>query len=207
MRSTSQASSLRTAIVVLVGSALLSACATPNVASAGFLQSYDGLQASDETGAVRTSTSPQDVLASYTSIIIDKPTLIEARLSAEQAEAMQSALAQALTDVLGRQRQIAGDPGPNTLRLRYAIVQVETSNVALNAATSLIVGAVDYGSLAMEAEIVDSVSGEQRAALTWARAAKPTNVLGAYSSTGNARALAPDFARRVAMLISPEAPS
>lgn len=195
------------AVVALVGSASLSACATPDVAPAGFLQSYEGLQVSHEAGIVRISTSPQEVLANYTAIIIDEPTLMEARLSVQQAEAMRSALGQALRDALGRERQIASAPGPNTLRVRYAIVQVETSNVALNAATSLLIGAVDYGSLALEAEVVDSVTEEQRAALTWARGAKATNVLGAYSSTGNARALAPDFARRLAMLISPEAPS
>ena len=193
--------------MAILSSVVLSACATPNVAPAGFLQSYDGLRASDETGAVRMSTSSADVLAGYTSIIVEDATLIEERLSAEQEGAVRRALDTALREALSRDRQLAQMPGPNTLRVRYAIVEVETSNVALNAATSLIIGAVDYGSLALEAEIVDSETVEQRAALTWARAAKATNVLGAYSSTGNARALAPDFARRLAMLISPAAPS
>ena len=39
-----------------------------------------------------------------------------------------------------------------------------------------------------------------------ARGAKATNVLGAYAPTGNARALAPDFARRMAKLVSPDMP-
>lgn len=143
------------AVFALAGSVSISACATPNVAPAGFLQYYDELQVSDETGIVRVSTSPRDVLASYTAIIIDEPTLIEARLSVEQSEAMRVALGQAMRDALGRERQIASASGPNVLRVRYAIVQVEPSNVALNAATSLIIGAVDYGSLALEAEVVD----------------------------------------------------
>ena len=184
----------------------LAACATPMVGPTGFLNAYEGLAQSDETGAVRVSTSTAVVMQAYGAIIVDDATMLEARLSAAQSEAIRSALATSLRTELGRDRTIVTTPASGTLRVRYAIAEVETSNVALNALTTTVLGAVDYGSLALEVEVTDAVTGERMAAMTWARGAKATNVLGAYSPTGNARALAPDFARRLAMLISKDMP-
>jgi hypothetical protein len=194
-------------LLALAALVTVTACATPDVGPSGFLGSYDHLHASDETGAVRVSASSTDVLGRYTTIMIDEPTMVEARLSDSEALAIRNALAAALRTELARDRQIVTSPTTDTLRVRYAIVEVETSNVALNALTTAVFGAVDYGSLALEAEIVDALTGEPVASMTWARGAKATNVLGAYSPTGNARALAPDFAQRLALLISPHAPA
>ena len=133
--------------------------------------------------------------------------MVEARLSNSEALAIRNALAAALQTELARDRQIVTSPAADTLRVRYAIVEVETSNVALNALTTAVFGAVDYGSLALEAEVIDARTGDRVAAMTWARGAKATNVLGAYSPTGNARALAPNFAERLALLISPHPPA
>ncbi len=194
-------------LLALAALVTVTACATPDVGPSGFLGTYDALRASDETGAVRVSASSTEVLGRYTTIMIDQPTMVEARLSDSESLAIRNALAEALQTELARDRQIVASPGADTLRVRYAIVEVETSNVALNALTTAVFGAVDYGSLALEAEVVDAVTGERVASMTWARGAKVTNVLGAYSPTGNARALAPNFAERLALLISPHAPA
>ncbi len=194
-------------LVLVAACALgLAGCVTPKVAPSGFLASYAGLDASDEAGLVRVSTSGADVLSAYTTIVIDPPTMIEARLSTKDESDVRAALMDALSSELGKDRMIVAAPSGATLRVRYAIARVDTSNVALNALTTAVIGAVDYGSLALEVEVVDAATGERRAAMTWARGAKPTNVLGAYAATGHARALAPDFARRVALLISPKMP-
>lgn len=184
----------------------LAACATPKVAPTGFLVAHDTLQASDETGAVRILTADMAVLAGYGSVVIDAPSVTEARLSEKELAAIQGALTEALAAELARERKVVALSGAGVLRVRYNIVRVDTSNVALNALTSTVIGAVDYGSLALEVEVVDSVTGARVAAMTWARGAKATNVLGAYTPTGNARALAPDFAKRLARLISPTMP-
>ncbi len=194
-------------LLVLVVAASLAACATPKVGPTGFLNAYEGLRPSEETGAVRVSTSAAGLMATYGAIIIDDATMLEARLSPAQSEAIRDALAASLHTELGRDRTIVTTPEAGTLRVRYAIAEVETSNVALNALTTTVLGAVDYGSLALEVEVTDAVTGERIAAMTWARGAKATNLLGAYSPTGNARALAPDFAKRLAMLISKDMPS
>lgn len=185
----------------------LAACATPKVEPSGFLTTYETLNASDESGAVRLRTSSAEVLASYKSVIIDMPTMVEARLKPAEATAIRASLADALGLELARERVIGTEAAAGTLRVRYAIVRVDTSNVALNALTTTVIGPVAYGSLALEVEVLDSLSGERLAAMTWARGAKAGNVLGAYSPTGNARALAPDFAKRVARLISPDMPA
>jgi len=195
------------AALVLALAVSLAACATPKVSPTGFLNAYDGLRPSEETGVVRVSTSNAILMATYGAIIIDDATMLETRLSPTQAEAIRGALAESLRTELGRERTIVTTPEAGTLRVRYAIAEVETSNVALNALTTSVLGAVDYGSLALEVEVTDAATGERVAAMTWARGAKATNVLGAYSSTGNARALAPDFAKRLAMLISKDMPS
>ncbi len=191
---------------VLLAASVLAACATPKVANSGFLTSYEALRVSDESGAVKIVTASKETLAGYSAIMIESATLIDTRLTPPQEAAMRGALAEALTRELGVERMIVAAPMAGALRLRYAITEVETSNVALNALATAVIGAVDYGSLAMEVEVVDATSGERVAAMTWARGAKRGNVLGAYSATGNARALAPDFARRVARLVSPTMP-
>ncbi|MDZ4762155.1 MAG: DUF3313 domain-containing protein [Alphaproteobacteria bacterium] len=193
-------------ILALAAIASLAACATPKVAPSGFLASYDQLRPSEETGAVRVQTSAADRTSAYTAVLIEEATLIETRLSPQEAEAIRSALSEALALELARDRVIVVEPGAGALRVRYAIALVETSNVALNVLTTALIGAVDYGSMALEAEVLDSITGERIAAMTWARGAKLTNVLGAYSSTGNARALAPEFARRLQMLIAKDMP-
>ena len=195
--------SLLFAVAVAVS---LASCATPKVGPTGFLNAYEGLAPSDETGAVRVSTSTALVMQAYGAIIIDDATVLAAKLSAAQSEAIRGALATSLRTELARDRTIVTTPASGTLRVRYAIAEVKTSNVALNALTTTVLGPVDYGSLALEVEVTDAVTGERVAAMTWARRAKATNVLGAYSPTGNARALAPDFAKRLAMLISKDMP-
>ena len=204
-------SKTQTRVVTLAALLVLGACATPKVDHAGFLQSYEQLQVSDETGAVHVHTSSVETLALYSKIHIEEATMLEQRLSEPQSMAIRDALMSALHEQLSRDREVvAGGETANadaTLLVRYAIVEVETSNVALNALTSVVIGAVDYGSLALEAEVVDAKTGALVASMTWARGAKPTNVLGAYTSTGNARALAPDFAKRLARLISPTEPA
>jgi len=193
-------------LLVLVVAGFLTACATPKVGPTGFLNAYEELRASEETGAVRISTSAAGLMARYGAVIIDDATMLETRLSPAQSEAIRSALATSLRTELGRDRTVVTTAQPGALRVRYAIAEVETSNVALNALTTTVLGAVDYGSLALEVEVTDAVTGDRLAAMTWARGAKATNVLGAYSSTGNAPALAPDFAKRLARLISTDMP-
>lgn len=201
-----RARAVRLVFPVLLAASALAACATPKVAQSGFLASYETLLASEENGAVKVVTSPKETLAGYSTVMIEMATLIDTRLTPAQETAMRGALAEALTRELGAERMIVTTPVAGTLRVRYAITEVETSNVALNALATAVIGAVDYGSLAMEVEVVDATSGARLAAMTWARGAKTGNVLGAYSSTGNARALAPDFAKRLARLVSPTMP-
>jgi Protein of unknown function (DUF3313) len=190
--------------VAAFAAGLLAACATPNVAASGFLGTYDGLEASEEPGAVKVSSASPATYAKYTSVLIDDVTMIEARLKPEQAAAVKDAVAEALQTSLSRDRKITTDQSPTTLRVRVAVTEVNTSNVALNAVmTPLLFTPVDFGSLAIEVDVSDASTGERIAAMTWARGAKANNVLGAYASTGNARALAPVFADRVATLVSP----
>ena len=72
-------------LVVCLVAFSLAACATPKVGPSGFLTTYETLNASDESGAVRLRTSSAEVLASYKSVIIDMPTMVEARLKPAEA--------------------------------------------------------------------------------------------------------------------------
>jgi hypothetical protein len=193
---------LRSTVALYLVLGGLAACATPKVAPSGFLGSYQNLAASEETGAVQVYIPDAARLAQYSSIQIADPVMMEARLKPEDDATMRKTLMDSLAEALAVEREIVAAPGAGTLLLRYAIVEVNTSNVALNVVTTALIGAVDYGSLALEVEVMDSVSNERLAAMTWARGAKPLNVTGAYSTIGNARALAPEFARRVASLVS-----
>ena len=83
---------------------------------------------------------------------------------------------------------VVSDQGPDVLRIRAAITELIPSNVVVNVLTSVALLPVDMGGAAMEAEFLDSVTGERLGAIVHKRMGTPIDMVGGYSKWGHAKA-------------------
>jgi len=149
--------------VVLGVSVVLTGCASAPPPRTGFISDYSKLKKMEE-GQMRY-ISPQ--LRDYDAYIVDpvemraKREAIKPEQRAEVANYMHGALVKVLTT--GGYR-IAAQPGPKVGRLRVAITDIQEAKWYLNVHPGTKLTGAGRGGASMEAEVVDSVTGEQLAA-------------------------------------------
>jgi len=145
---------------------LLAACATQS--NSGFLTDYSRLRRAPQHGEnVRSWEKPDIDLRAYDRLIID-PVVVWMDPDTEAVALGPNALreiAAAFTKIL-RERidpyyTVVKAPGPGALRVRIAITDVAPAPEGAPADTPK----VDLGGAAMEAEIIDAMTGEQLAAV------------------------------------------
>jgi hypothetical protein len=153
----------------------------------GFLRDYSQLKHHPDYPGREIYINPMAVWQRYDSVQIDSVTLwaIEqtGALTEEERQMLTDLFYRALVTKVGAQFELAERPGPRTLRVRAALTQVKGANVPLRTMTTfipqaLVLGAatslardtaVTVGSVTVEAEILDSVTGERLAAAVDAR--------------------------------------
>ncbi len=154
------------AAVLLAGLSLLaSACSSiPPTTKSGFLSSYSSLQEVDEHRLRYVSPD----LRSYSSFMVD-PVHIES-LDDDLRPSDRAEIARYCRDAFVRVMQdrgfaITSTPGPYTGRLRIALTSIEDATwwKKIHPASGLL--GAGRGGAAMEAEIVDSTTGVQLAAV------------------------------------------
>lgn len=149
------------AAVCAVAVLLAAGCASTPEPS-GFLSDYSRLE---KTGPARIGfVSPR--LADYDGFIIDpvefrinrdKPVLTD-KQKADIVNHFRTAFTKALRDM---NYTIAEAPGPRVARLRAAITDVQKSKWYMNLHSATKLSGLGTGGASMEAEVIDSVSGEQ----------------------------------------------
>lgn len=83
---------------------------------------------------------------------------------------------------------VTSESGPDVLRVRAAITDVVPANPALNVATTLVAFVpMDLGGATIEAEFIDSVTGERLAAMAERKKGRPTDLKGGFTELGHAR--------------------
>lgn len=188
------------AAVILMG---MSGCGS-EMAKTGFLSDYSKLQAESDTSYRYVEKA---AAAKYTAFIID-PVAVhfkqgskaiekksEGKLTEQQIKDLagyfNSVLFTAVTDAGCK---IAYQPGPNIARVRVAITDLEETG-ALNVLPQASLLGVGVGSAAMEAEVVDSVSGKQVAAVVESKQGSrvPFSNLGEW---GTAKGVMDSWAKR-----------
>jgi len=81
---------------------------------------------------------------------------------------------------------VAGQPDDDVLRIRAAITDIDPANPALNAVTTLAFFVpMDMGSVAIEAEFIDSVTGRPMAALADRKSGTPLQVTSGLKRYGH----------------------
>lgn len=142
-------------------SAIAAGCANqPAVRESGFLSDYSRLEMEDDSRRVYASGRASE----YHSFIVD-PVLVTTpvtKLSAEdRAEAMRYFHEKAVGTLQKSNFRLTDDPGVGVARLRIALTDVASSTWWLKLhPVSKAMGA-GTGGAAMEAEAIDSVTGEQ----------------------------------------------
>ncbi len=180
-------------------SALAAACATvQDPGQAGFLSDYSNLEEVDDNHLVYLSGNA----GNYSKFIIEPVAMLyrqpeEKRIfSDEELEDLQAhfktAIIGALTEDDGY--QVVEVAGPGTARLRIGITDVDDTIGALNVTIYTKITGAGLGGAAMEGELVDSMTGEQLAAVS--RWGSGSRILRAgFTHTGDAKILMDRWAK------------
>ncbi len=169
-------SAIRTSILIFTfGAALLAlGCASKPPAETGFLSDYSKLQPSpyaDAEGAL-SYVDPGKSLGEYDQFILEP---VQISLSEEAAKrALDPTKLKEMADYFNEQLAaelaasdyaIVSQPAPKTLRFRGALTDVEPAMIAANLYPATMISGVGLGGASMEAEFLDSQSGEVVAAV------------------------------------------
>lgn len=172
---------------------LLGGCAAPvrDAEPTEFLSDTSRLAATDEDRLAYFS----DRLPAYRSFLIDPVALIvmegDDPFTAEQLDNFKAYTAETLRAALtdeGSPFAIVDEPGPGVARIRVAVSQLDRSDGVLNVAIFTKITGAGLGGVGVETEIIDSVTGEQLAAIV--RAGSGSRIVpGGITPTGHARRL------------------
>ena len=163
-------SSLWVAVCSLMIAGLLVGCTgRPKVTHSGFLRDYSQLKL-EEDGAKRY-LNPSKNLRQYKKFIID-PVVVHFAPNAK-GTAIDPAKLKELSDYfrnqlvkgLSKRYRVVRSSGPGVLRIRIAITDIKKTTAVANIHPAMKMSGIGLGGASMEAEVVDSVSGERVGAI------------------------------------------
>ncbi len=184
---------------------LATACATvQDPGQAGYLSDYSNLEEIDENHLLFDSGN----LGNYSKFIIEPVAMLyrqpeEKRIFTDkELEDLQAhfktAVSEALTEDDGY--QVVEVAGPGTARLRIGITDVDDTIGALNVTIYTKITGAGLGGAAMEGELVDSMTGEQIAAVSqWGSGSRILRA--GFTHTGDAKILMDRWAKDLRKMI------
>ena len=193
-------------IVAIAFMGLLYGCDSAGVTKTGFLSDYSQLNSVSSTSL---RTIDKRALARYSKFIVDPVEVhfhhgakaIEERTAGKLTEQNISDLTNYMHSELGKAvvssgNRVVHQPGAGVARIRVAITDIQKSDmVSLMPAAKVVAGA-GIGGASMEAEIVDSITGEQIGAVVESQTGSrvPLANLGNWDA---ARQVIGDWAKRL----------
>ena len=182
-RGGSMTSVIKRLFVALLGVMLaaVAGCATKQAAYSGFLQNYPVFKPGPDGGADFVYIKKGVDFGVYDKIMMDHVVLFfkddseYKGIHPEELQEISDAFHKAFVEALGNDYPIVKSPGPDVLRIRTAIIDVETSNPGVSAVTTVVpIGLAvslvkkgttgehtGVGSASMEAELLDSLTNER----------------------------------------------
>lgn len=182
-------------LIVVIIAALLLCCSTAQARMevkeySGFLGDYSQLKPGPEGGAKLVYMKEGVDFSKYNKIMLDQvvfyfsPNAKNKEIDPEQMKELSDMFHKAVFEGLGSAYPLVEQPGPDVMRLRTAITDIDLPNRALNTVTTVVPvglavslvkkGATGKGSfvgeISMEIEVLDSVSNERIAAAADRRA-------------------------------------
>ncbi len=180
----------------------LAGCRRSNPGFSGFLRDYSGLRASSEDKAIWVYKHPNLTLADYDKFIVD-PILVHFAPNAK-GTAIDPVKVMKLTDYAGEHLRdslskhylLVGTPGPRVLRLRIAITEIKKTTPPLNILPPMKLSGVGLGGASMEAEAIDSQSGERVLAVMDSQMGNRLSIVPGLDPLGHAKQVIRKWVRR-----------
>jgi hypothetical protein len=185
------------ALMLAAATSLLGGCGASMQPHTGFLGDYSKLE-------VRSATShryiaPGNPLRNYHRFMIDPITVYHngdiPELTPSQVTQLKNYLHEALTKAISDRYPVVHAPGPGVARLRAAITDIKRSTWWMSIHPGTKLTGAGTGSAALEAELVDSVSGRQLAALVESQKGNQFE-LDTFSELDDVRDVMDDWAKR-----------
>lgn len=171
-------------VIVLAGCFLYGCAAAPKDAPTGFLKEYPQFQPGPAEGIDQIYTKPGMDLKKYQRVMLDeaqfylKKDAASHGLQASELKELSDTFHRAVFEALGTAYPLVTEAGPDVLRIRLAVTNVETSNPAMSGITTVLPiglavsvakkattgGHTGVGGASMEVEFLDSTTNERLAA-------------------------------------------
>lgn len=181
-----------------LGSFLCIGCASNKpTRPSGFLRDYSGLEPLPEDQSMLYYEKANVNWKKYTKLMIDPVVVYQApgeKKKPVKPDELKKLAEYFHDEAVGAVKDaypVVGKPGPDVLRIRAAITDLDSANPWLNVvAAAAVLLPVDMGGAAMEAEFMDSVTGERLAAVVDRKGGSPMDVAGftgSYSEWSHAK--------------------
>jgi len=120
-------------------------------------------------------------------IRIDQKT-VKQKFDPEELAVLGREFTEVVLEKLKPEYPVVNSPGPDVLRIRAAIIDIDTSNPVINLATTVAVFVpLDMGGAAIAVEFFDSETGERLAAMVDRKTGTPLQVMSGFKKFGHAQ--------------------
>lgn len=179
---------------------LFAGCSAQRAEKTGFLSDYSKLEAQSDVSF--RYLNPDNCLGSYSKFIIN-PVIIhfhskaksKGKLTAQQKADMTNYMHNALVEAIEDRYEIVYAPGPGVARMKVAITDLKKSGVVQNIVPIGKAIGSGLGGASVEAELLDSQTNNQIAALVESQLGKRLSLDG-YSTWGDSKAIMDGWAKR-----------
>jgi len=185
--------------IVIVACLASSGCAARRAARTGFLSDYSNLEPQSE---VSYRYIVRGRLEAYAKFIIDPVTIhlhrrskAKKKISEEDLTDLKNYMHTALVKAIEDRYEVVYRPGPGVARARVALTDIKKAQVLLNIHPASKIMGAGLGGASLEAELVDSQTNEQIAALVESQLGHRLSLDG-LSTWGDAKAIMDDWAGR-----------
>ena len=186
----------KAAILMTVGvlAAVLSGCGSKKQVQTGFLSDYSKLQVQSKTELRFVN---KEALPNYNKIIIapiETVLYTDVEVSDEDLATLRQYLYKAVYEAIEANDKVVMHPGPGVAKLHIALTNLKESNVALNVLPYTKLAGLGLGAASMEAELVDSITGEQIMAVVKSRSGNQFSLDG-YSKWSDVKVAIDNWAK------------
>ena len=181
-------------VVLLIGLIGLQGCATAPVPKSYFGHNIE-LKQDPKDASLLWWEKPRFNWHRYSKLMLDPVEIrieqktMEQKFDPKELTALGREFTEAVLEELEPEYPVVISPGPDVLRIRAAIIDIDTSNPVINLATTLAVFVpLDMGGAAIAVEFFDSETGEQMAAMVDRKTGTPLQLISGFKKYGHAQA-------------------
>ncbi len=170
-------------------------CESKQMVKTGFLSDYSRLEpVSDE---MLRYFNPNLPLSGYKSFILEPVKIYASKgdLTKSENKELTSFMESQIRLALGSKYPITRSPGQGVGKIRVALTDIDKSSAVMNILPATKIAGIGLGGAAMEAELVDSLTGQQIAAIMEYQKGSRLSLEG-LSKYGDAKAVMKGWAKR-----------